>query len=486
MHSPRTGRRGQAMVFILMMSTVMFILAGLAVDFVWAYVIRARLVTSVDAAALAAVRALGRGDANISRVVTLVFESNFPPEYMLAKAVDFTPPVISSPEPGIRNVTLHGSATAPTFFMRILGFESIDVSALATASRRDVNLMLVLDRSGSLHETRANAWVSVQEAASFFVDQFDDSRDQVGLVSFGSGANVDVPLGTGFKTPVLNAINAQIVAFGAGTNSPHGMWLAYAELLRLQDANPLNVIVFFTDGQPSAYTGVFNVRTTPNPSNNSVPYCDTSPKEAVIGTLQSTTTAAFYDILGFWNPHAAGPPVTVRYQSGQDYDYFIVDGCNSPNGSFLHNGSAVELLFDAGTCLPMTWTPTWAGVTRTFSMVTGPYSVDQCSSLLKATASSSQFFRGDQVHNAAKNLTVNIAEAARQDSSLGQVRVYSVGLGGWGYPADGAFLQIVANDPQSTQFSTSEPSGIYVYAPSQLQLRAAFNTVASEIFRLIR
>src|SRR5690606_22716987 len=119
--------------------------------------------------------------------------SNFPAEYMLAKSVEFTPPVISSPEPGIRNVTLRGSATAPTFFMRILGFESIDVSALATASRRDVNLMLVLDRSGSLHETRANAWVAVQEAASFFVDQFDDSRDQLGLVSFGSGAAVDVP-----------------------------------------------------------------------------------------------------------------------------------------------------------------------------------------------------------------------------------------------------------------------------------------------------
>lgn len=486
MRIQRHGRRGQAMVFILLMSTVMFLLAGLAVDFLWAYVIRARLVTSVDAAALAAVRALGRSSQDMNRAVTLTFESNFPTDYMLARSVQFNPPVVTSPSPGIRDVFFSGAATAPTFFMRILGFESIDVSASATASRRDVNLMLVIDRSASLHPSRADAWGDVQEAATFFVEQFDDSRDQVGLVSFGTGANVDVALGTGFETPIINAINSQIVPYSAATNSPHGLWLAYSELIRENDSNPINAIVFFTDGQPSAYTASFNVRTNRDYSNSSVPYCNSSPKEAVLGALQSTYSGQFYDALGFWEPDAGGPPATVRYSGGNDYDYFVVSGCDSPNGSFTHTASWVELLFDSSSCLPSTWTARASGINRTFSITTGPYSVNQCSSYMKQTSSSSQYFRGEQIHNASKNLSVNIARAARQDMSLGQVRIYSVGMGGWGYPADADFLRLVSNDPQSSQFVTSEPQGLYVYAPTKSQLRTAFNTVASEIFRLIR
>lgn len=481
----RHGRRGQAMVFIVLMSTVMFLLAGLAVDFLWAYVIRARLVTSVDAAALSAVRALGRSDVNMNRIVTLVFESNFPDDYMLAKSVTFDPPVITTPSAGIRDVVLSGAATAPTFFMRILGFNSLDVTATATASRRDVNLMLVVDRSASLHPTRANAWGDVQEAAKFFVEQFDDSRDKVGLVSFGSSANVDVPLGTNFETPITNAVDSQVVAYSAATNSPQGMWLAYAELIRANDSNPINAIVFFTDGQPSAYTAKFNVRTTRNYSDNGTPYCDSSPKEAVLGALQSTSSGLFYQALGFWKPDAGGPPAAMRYSGGNEYDYFVVDGCDSPNGAFTHTASDVEEVFGSG-CLPTTWTPTWSGITRTFSISTGPFSVNQCSSNMKSTSSSSQYFRGEQIHNASKNLTVNIAKAARQNTSLGQVRVYSVGMGGWGYPADADFLRLVSNAPLSSGFTASEPQGIYVYAPSKQQLRAAFNTVASEIFRLIR
>lgn len=485
MQFPRNRRRGQAMVFILLMATSMFLFAGLAVDFLWAYVIRARLVTSVDAAALAAVRALGRGDANMSRMVTLVFESNFPDDFMLAQDVSFNPPVITTPAAGIRDVVLSGAATAPTFFMRILGFNSIDVSAVATASRRDVNMMLVVDRSASLHPSRANAWGDVQQAAKFFVDQFDDSRDKVGLVSFGTGAKIDVPLGITFKTAINSAIDSQVVPFSAATNSPQGMWLAYSELLRLSDSNPVNAIVFFTDGQPSAYTASFNVRTTRNFSNNSIAYCGSSPKEAVIGALQSQTTGLFYETLGFWNPAAAGPPVTVRYSGANDYDYFVVSGCESPDNSFTHDGSNVELLFAAG-CLPNTWTASAGGISRTFAINTGPYTVNQCSSSLKETSTGSRYTRGEQVHNAAKNLTVNIAAAARQNTTLGQVRVYSVGMGGWGAPADGDFMRLVSNAPLSSAFTTAEPQGIYVYAPSKLQLRAAFNTVASEIFRLIR
>ena len=484
----RDRRGGQAILFVVLLSSFFFSLAGLAVDFLWAYVIKERLTTAVDAASLAAVRALGRGATDMNRIVGMVFDSNFPDGFLLASNVQLSTPTITAPEPGVRNVTLTGRASAPTFFMRIWGFDDLPISSGATAARRDVNLMLVLDRSASLHPIRADAWDDVQAAARFFVEQFDDSRDRIGLVTFGTGAAVDVPLNTGTETSVTSAITNQVVGTSAATNSPEGLWLAYSELLRVSDANPINAIVFFTDGQPSAYTASFPVRIAPYNGSNSAPYCSSSPREAVIGTSQPPNSPVFQEILGFWNRTANTAPVTLGNHFGWIYDHFIVSGCNNNNGNFDPYGSNVELLFDPNQCLPASWTPTHPTLTRTFSISTGPYTVSQCSSALKSTSSdtSNQNFRGAQVHNAAKNLTVNIANAARADAALGGGRVYSIGLGGWGYPADADFLERVSNDADSIYYDPNLPGGLYFYAPTPSQLQQAFNQVASEIFRLLK
>jgi N-methylhydantoinase B/oxoprolinase/acetone carboxylase alpha subunit len=114
--------------------------------------------------------------------------------------------------------------------------------------------------------------------------------------------------------------------------------------------------------------------------------------------------------------------------------------------------------------------------------------VNQCSSLLKSTTTdwSSRNYRGTQVHNASKNLTVNIANGARAEPGLDEVRIYSIGLGGWGYPADADFLERVANDADSDYYDPNQPAGLYYYAPTPQQLQQAFNEVASELFRLLR
>jgi hypothetical protein len=371
--------------------------------------------------------------------------------------------------------------------MRIWGFDELPIQAGATAARRDVNLMLVLDRSASLHPINADAWDDVQDAAKFFVEQFDDSRDRLGLVTFGTSAAVDVPLNTGTESAIASAITNQLVGSSAATNSPEGLWLAYAELLRISDANPINAIVFFTDGQPSAYTASFSVRTAPYNGWNSSPYCSSSPREAVIAAGQRSGTPTFYEVSGFWN-RAATSPVTLGSSFGWLYDHFLVSGCDNNNENFGPWAGNTELLFDPGQCLPTSWTATHSTLSRNFSISTGPYSVSQCSSLLKSTSTSTsdQDFRGLQVHNASKNLSVNIANAARAEAALGGGRVYAIGLGGWGYPADADFLERVANDADSAYYDNTLPSGLYFYAPTAGQLQQAFNQVASEIFRLLK
>ncbi|MEZ5364433.1 MAG: pilus assembly protein TadG-related protein [Bryobacterales bacterium] len=121
MQRTRDSKGGQTVILIAMLSTFLFSLAGLATDFVWAYVIKQRLTSAVDAASLSAVRALGRGSANMGRVIGMVFDANFPSGFMMARNISYVGPTITTPSAGVRSVWLEGRATAPTFFLRIWG-----------------------------------------------------------------------------------------------------------------------------------------------------------------------------------------------------------------------------------------------------------------------------------------------------------------------------------------------------------------------------
>ena len=66
------------------------------------------------------------------------------------------------------------------------------------------------------------------------------------------------------------------------------------------------------------------------------------------------------------------------------------------------------------------------------------------------------------------------------------ITIFSIGLGNSTYPANSDFLERVANDPQSSAFSSSAPTGLYVFAPTAADLTDAFSRVASEILHLAK
>ena len=74
----RDRRGGQTILLVVLLSSFFFSLAGLSIDVVWAYVIKERLTTAVDAASLAAVRALGRGATDMNRIVEMVLTPTSP------------------------------------------------------------------------------------------------------------------------------------------------------------------------------------------------------------------------------------------------------------------------------------------------------------------------------------------------------------------------------------------------------------------------
>jgi len=507
-------RRGQVLLLIVLGMGFMFSLGGLAVDMIYVYTVKVRLTTAIDSVALGVSRALGRGvtvgdqGINIARTAELLFRANFPSGFMMTKTTsriadgpkiygpNVTPgtyfEIDATVPAGMREVRLIGEVKVPTFFMRVFGTPDTTVRHGASATRRDVNVMMVLDRSGSM----TGAWPALEEASIFFLDQFDNTTDKLGIVTFGTNARVDFGLNTGFKTGDVaeNIIIGQDTPDNALTNSSWGLWQGFAELLEENDPNALNVMVFFTDGNPTGYTGLFSVKTS---SSSSRPWCDSSPVEAVIGTGGNFDWDVS-DIRRFANPYGKYPS---NYSTGRDY--VIVNGtgsnqlCQSTENSNWRwdrpYATDVEDVFASGTCLPQNWTPSFknpsGGSQRTYSTSVATngssYGVNPCNSALRTTSGSSST-RGKHVHRTAKTLSVNVASDARtMANSLGGVYVYTIGLGAVNIDAD--FLERLANDPNSgSQVSDgSQTVGAYFASPSTAQLRQAFQLVANQIFRLI-
>lgn len=516
--APARPAAGQVMVLLAVLATFFIGLGGLAVDLVLVYSVKTFLSTATDSAAMGGVRALERGVTyadqaqEINRITTMLFDANFPDGMLLTggtgqlsqgvkvAAANMDPSagptfeVDPDLQPGMREVRVTAEAEAPTFFMRMFGVDKVTIRAAAYAARRDVNIMLVIDRSASLKS--ADAWDDVQNAAVTFLEQFDNNRDRLGVVSFGSGANVDYPLGHGFKTnnTARNLILSQIVPSSAGTNSPTGLWLAYAELLRVNDPDALNAIVFFTDGQPSAFSAEFGMRV-----GGTGPRCSSPQVEGVLAAVQDSASAQFYEIYGLWKRTASLPPVNSGNTS---YDFEQTGNCFNL-GSPAYIGPNVEGAFDPNQPWPASWTATEpGGVSQTFCIQPGAggcegtagdftYSINDPRLYNNNSTWSNRTFRGTNLHNAAKNLSLNIAQTARRDATLGGVNIHAIGLGGWGYPADAALMKRMANDPSDSYGVTvtvaaDEPRGTYTYAPTPDDLKAAFSKVRSEVARLTR
>jgi hypothetical protein len=140
----------------------------------------------------------------------------------------------------------------------------------------------------------------------------------------------------------------------------------------------------------------------------------------------------------------------------------------------------------AGNFFP--FSPEGVGVNPTFSITAGPKTVDGTGTVF---VNGSLANRTQEIEDIAINASLEVGKLARNPATLnGGIRIYCIGLGGWLGPAEHGFLKSLANTAdQEAGYPAHDPSqaeGIYYYAPGPSQLRQAFQTVASEIFRLIQ
>jgi hypothetical protein len=402
--------------------------SGLAIDIAFAYVTKARLQKAVDAACLVAMQNLSQaGQTGANTLATNTFGANYPVTGLDASAptlnVNFTT------NAGQQAVGVSAVANIRTIFLGLLpGRKSFNVAATAQALRGYLAMTIVVDRSGSM--TQNGGQQAIQAAVPMFVDFFNNSTDQVALVSFASNATTDVAITTNFQAPITNYIK-NTMSFGGGTFGPGGLTLAKAQedsVVPTQGENLVKVVVYFTDGMVNT---IQNTLACNSPLGNTL---------YNYGGYDAGThgTSNYYD---FFDP-ASGTDWSSQYsQQGWGLD---------SNGYPPHDASH--------DCQPVTqFTSQQTGQQENFSR-------------LNITAE-------------AQYRALQTANALRAEG----VYVYSIGLGS---DPSQTFLQEIANDPASPTYNSGQPVGEAVMAPDcstpnsqkcNTELQQVFQTIASRI-----
>ncbi len=245
--NPKKNERGQVVVLLALSMTVVLLCLALAVDVGFAYVTKAKLSKAVDAACLTAMRNLAQGQATASTLATNAFNANYG-----TSSLDASPPSISvgftTDGNGQTLVNINATATVRTFFLGILPqYKTWQVADSAQATRGKLVMSLVLDRSGSMSGNGGST--ALPPAVTSFVNDFNNTTDEVAMVSFASTATVDVAINYNFITPITNKVKA--MSFNGYTFGPGGLTSGKAQndsVVVPAGQNVVKVAVYFTDG----------------------------------------------------------------------------------------------------------------------------------------------------------------------------------------------------------------------------------------------
>ncbi|MFQ5528796.1 MAG: VWA domain-containing protein [Gemmatimonadota bacterium] len=294
--------RGVVLALVAVSLAVLLGIGGLALDSARGYLTKARLARATDAAVLAGARSLRLGeDVARQRAIDIALLNG---ARLGANGADLDITFGVNAE-GEQTVRVDAHLDMPTRLMRVLGVNSMDVRSAAVAAVPPVDLVLVLDQSGSLGT--AEAFDDLQDAAKVFIDHFDDTIDKMGLVSFNLRATDRFGLAGSFRATIKNEID-QMTSFSY-TNVGEGLRLAQSQItgpaIRQRSAK---VVVFFTDGRPTAFRGDINgqdrILTIPQTGSNIAGYYDNPDNLPSNSSVNATGCLGQSSCFGWTEPTA--------------------------------------------------------------------------------------------------------------------------------------------------------------------------------------
>lgn len=442
MRTPIRRERGAVFIMVAVAMLVLLALVGLVVDGGLAYLVKARLNAAVDSAALAGARAIPEGTTKDEQAAAAraaaadFFAANIPSNYLLS-----SPKLLSTDVSfDTGRVTIDVRAEAPMLvsFMRVLGFTSLTPVAYAQTIRKDLDMAFVVDTSGSLYDNRT----AVKASAKSFLNKFNVTQDRVSLIHFAYGAEVDNAMnGTkrGFdRAAMVSSIDSYV--FDGSTASVEGMWQARNELNKVPQLNrsSLRVIVFFSDGEPTALGAQLPFKVATDCSKPGV-----------------------FD-KGFNGLYDLNSSARVA-----------LTGCDvERRGSISNTISRLPDFYNAHDNL------------REFPIVTSGSGVRTVTSDLSTSSAAQR-----NIDRAARNLPEAIAAKARDEG----IYVFTLGMGASLKAKSGVdnevgenVLKCMANvaDAPSTCYNPDKPVGMYCYAATEADLTPCFSRLASAILRI--
>lgn len=504
----KANERGAAMImFSFMIIAIIGPLIGFAIDGSICYWMKAKLSSSVDAAALAAARSLSLASSStaMESTATTTASEYFAADFQTGRMGTSLPAVTeaspctsgSNPcttvvvnSPQMITVTVQATVSVPLYFLRLIGFSSQTLYDMGQSVRRSANIVLVLDRSYSMQ--MASACNIMVASAENFVNNFVDGRDTLGLVTFQSTASYDWPTGgtpqmmSDFKSgsPSLNSVLSTLVCTGY-TTTAEALNFAYTDLQNLGQPDALNVVVLFTDGRPdSLVASSFPVKTSTD-TRYGWTYSNYGTLVSTPASSCSGTTigrGVIFDADGA--PDATGltagifpdSPTAINYSSPDLVPMSVVSapGCTFTNSSSYP--TYTEAVREDVACLPST--DAYGNSLTGYKTQTSDYypgTITACAGQLRVDTPQALM---DAAFNAAWNQANVIRNAGYY--------IYTIGLGGTPeQQIDPDFLMRVANDPTlpASEYNSSQPSGLYIYATAG-SLGQAFQQIASEILHL--
>jgi Mg-chelatase subunit ChlD len=479
----RRRRKGFAVILSALMLVWVIPMVGLVIDVGVMYSIRARLASACDAAALSAARSLSTGtsladqEAAARNRAETFFRANFP-EGTLESNSRTVSVSVSESDLKVRTISVSGSAAAPVYFMQMLGAARTVVNAVGEASRRDVNVMLVIDRSGSL-ET-AGACDEVEAATRVFVNQFANGRDKIGFLTFGGSYRVDYPPTKNFKQSPSAADELDKLYPGGctgTTGSAQALWMGYKEIEKAAEPGAHNILVFFTDGKPNTITADWKVKVDAGGGTRSRCWDwehNVPQSNAAWNPVNQTYRGWIIDNGEGIRTHLA-PPMPAPRQTD------IVDIPNGYAGPAKPTAQDCFYITSQRGTQDIAYYPTtdlYGNRTNTGYKAVDIVSGGPYDGFLRPDLPATRL-------NAAINAVDHAALRIRNKELNPNVavQVFAIGLGGAG-AAEHDLLKRIANTSDSTSYDDKAMTGMYIFAPTPAQLMAAFQKIGSEVLRL--
>ena len=401
------------------------------------YVVRAELSKSVDAAALVGAKNISNPYLNTEDLMEEIGQANFSPGLFGTQGAA---QITGTVEEGIGRVSVVGSVSVLNKITRVVEmqagvpeghFDTTLVASTGAAQQRDVEIMMVLDRSGSM----SSAMNDLKDAAKSFIDFFEltQENDQFGLISFASGVVIDFPLGVNFVDDMKTAIDN--MSASGGTNTEDSIDQAndvdgFSDQTGVSGEEKVQqFMIFFSDGNPTAFRGTWT-RSGGTP-------------------LDAVGYAADWDI-SLMNPN-------VPFQYLSEKQYKTGDGlptsstvCQSGSPAAGYSNTKWHVLDD----------PTY-GVNGYSEFLNVNYS-DLLNTTNPEKCDLSMTYGRSYVEAITKQMAIDHAQELKDQG----IKIYTIGLGS----VDPLFLAEIASGP-----------GFEFYAPTSTELKSLFQKVATNI-----